>query len=51
MSIECVLCFICSEQCIKIILSQKGVACIVLYSRYIVLIKLPLLFKKWVGYT
>ena len=42
-------CFICSELSIKIISSQSG-ACLVLYSRKIILITLLLLLKKWVGY-
>ena len=49
MPIEHVFCFICSEQCIKIISSRKSVACVVLYSIKLFLITLPLLFKKWVG--
>ena len=49
MPIEYMFCFICSEQCIKSFRRAKSVACLVLYSRKLCLITLPLLFKKWVG--
>ena len=50
MPIEYMFCFIYREQCINIISSRKNVwLVLVLYSRKIFLITLPLLFKKWVG--
>ena len=49
MPIEYMFCFICGEQCIKIITSRKNVAFLVLYSRKLSIITLSLLFKKWVG--
>ena len=42
-------CFLCSEKCIKSFRHAKGVACLVLYSRKLFLITLPLFFKKWAG--
>ena len=49
MPIESIFCFICSEQCIKSFRRAKSVACLVLCSRKLFLISLPILFKKWVG--
>ena len=34
----------------NLLVPQKSVACLVLYSRKLFLITLPLLLKKWVGY-
>ena len=45
MPIEYMFCFICSEQCIN----AKSVAYLVLYSRKLFLITVPILFKKLVG--
>ena len=49
MPIERMFCFICRVQCIKSFRRANSVACLVLYSRKLVLITLPLLFKNWVG--
>ena len=49
MPIEYMFCFICSEQCLKTFRRAKSVACLVLYSRKLFLIILPLLFKNGVG--
>ena len=45
MPIEKMFYFICKEQYIN----AKSVAYLVMYSRKLFLITLPLLFKKWVG--
>ena len=38
-----------ANNALKSFLGAKSVACLVLYSRKLFLITLPLLFKKWVG--
>ena len=48
--IEPMFCFIYSQQCIIIISSRKMCVFIGSVFKKIVLITLPLLFKKWVGY-
>ena len=50
MPIEYMVCFICSEQCIKIISSHKKCGLFSsVFKKIIILIALPLLFKNWVG--
>ena len=44
MPLEYMFCFICKEQCQKSIRHQISVACLVLYSRKLFLITLPLTF-------
>ena len=48
MPIEYIFSFICSEQCIQSFRRANSVACLVLYSRKLFLITLPLHFKKLV---
>ena len=45
----CLALFVVNNAC-KSFRRAKSVACLVLYSRKLFLITLPLLFKKWVGY-
>ena len=50
MPIEYMFCFVCSEQCIKIISTRKSMACLVLYSVkfHVFLSTLSLLSRKYV---
>ena len=50
MPIEYMFCFICSKQCIKIILLLKKSGLLSSLFKKIFLITLRLLFKKWMGY-
>ena len=50
MPIEYMFCFICGEQCIKIISSRKKCGLFSSVFKKLFLITLPLLFKKWVGF-
>ena len=50
MPIEDMFCFICSEQCIKILLSRKKCSLFSSVFKKIIPNNTTLLFKKWVGY-
>ena len=49
MPIEYMFCFICSKQCMKIILSHKKCSLLSSVFKKIILFNTTLLFKKWVG--
>ena len=50
MPIEYRFCFICSEQCMRVISSRKKCGLFSsVFKKIILMITLPLLFKKWVG--
>ena len=49
MPIECIFCFICSEQCMKIISSRKKCGFFSSAFKKIIPSNTTLLFMKWVG--